>query len=133
MVGRAKTDETYLQNTVISFLFQNEKLSRNETRMDGDRSLRLAKALRNATQHNGTLFGNDVRTAYQLLARILQHESHQQGFDLAATREANFHEVRGGWTSCSRSLWDQELASAGEVKYGVLSRHPSISGVRQSR
>ena len=95
MAGRASANEIHLQ-TLLFFLFQNEKLSRNETRMDGDRSLRLAKALRNATQRNGTLFGNDVRTAYQLLARILQHESHQQGFDLAATREANFHEVRGG-------------------------------------
>lgn len=96
MAGRARANEIHLQMLpFLFFLFQNEKLSRNETRMDGDRSLRLAKALRNATQRNGTLFGNDVRTAYQLLARILQHESHQQGFDLAATREANFHEVRG--------------------------------------
>lgn len=82
--------------------------------MDGDRSLRLAKALRNATRHNGTLFGNDVRTAYQLLARILQHESHQHGFDLAATREANFHEVRPE-PSVKLELWGQELGSAGVV------------------
>lgn len=75
--------------------FQNEKLSRNETRLDGAGALRLAKALRNATQHTGTLFGHDVRTAYQLLARVLQHESHQQGFELAATRDADFHEVGG--------------------------------------
>lgn len=73
--------------------FQNEKLSRNETRMDGDGSLRLARALRNATQHTDVLFGDDVRTAYQLLARVLQHESRQQGFELAATQDANFHEV----------------------------------------
>lgn len=76
--------------------FQNDKLSRNETRMDGDRSLQLAKALRNATQHSGVLFGNDVRTAYQLLAHVLQHESQRQGFELAATRDADFHEVGGG-------------------------------------
>lgn len=81
--------------TTVSFLelkAMNEKLSRNETRMDGDRSLRLAKALRNATQHAGRLFGNDVRTAYQLLARVLLHESRQQGFELAATRDADFHQ-----------------------------------------
>ena len=64
--------------------------------MDGERSLRLARALRNATQHVATLFGNDVRTAYQLLGRVLLHESSQQGFELAATRDADFHEV-GGW------------------------------------
>lgn len=76
--------------------FQNEKLSRNETRLDGDASLRLARELRNATQHTGQLFGDDLRTAYQLLARVLQHESRQQGFELAATRDAGFHEVGGG-------------------------------------
>ncbi|XP_033621772.1 cadherin EGF LAG seven-pass G-type receptor 1, partial [Fukomys damarensis] len=70
----------------------NEKLGRNESRMDGDQVLRLVKALHNATQLGGGLFGSDVRTAYQLLARVLQHESQQQGFDLAATRDANFHE-----------------------------------------
>lgn len=64
--------------------------------MDGERSLRLARALRNATQHTAALFGNDVRTAYQLLGCILLHESSQQGFELAATRDADFHEV-GGW------------------------------------
>lgn len=63
--------------------------------MDGDGSLRLARALRNATRHTDVPFGNDVRTAYQLLGRVLQHESGQQGFDLAATRDANFHEVGG--------------------------------------
>lgn len=62
--------------------------------MDSDRSLRLAKALRNATQHTGALFGSDVRTASQLLGRVLLHESGQQGFELAATRDAHFHEVR---------------------------------------
>lgn len=76
--------------------FQNEKLSRNETRLDGDASLRLARELRNATQHTGQLFGDDLRTAYQLLARVLQHESRQQGFELAAMRDAGFHEVGGG-------------------------------------
>lgn len=61
--------------------------------MDGDRSVRLAKALRNATRPPGPLFGNDVRTAYQLLARVLLHESGRQGFELAATRDADFHQV----------------------------------------
>uniref|UniRef100_A0A8C4MVR6 Cadherin EGF LAG seven-pass G-type receptor 1 n=1 Tax=Equus asinus asinus TaxID=83772 RepID=A0A8C4MVR6_EQUAS len=81
--------------TTVSFVelkAMNEKLSRNETRMDGDGSLRLARALRNATRHTDVPFGNDVRTAYQLLGRVLQHESGQQGLDLAATRDANFHE-----------------------------------------
>nr|XP_027810409.1 cadherin EGF LAG seven-pass G-type receptor 1 isoform X1 [Marmota flaviventris] len=90
----------------------NEKLSHNESRLDGAGSLRLVKALRNATRLGGPLFGNDVRTAYQLLARILQHESQQQGFELAATREANFHEdvVHTGsalLAPATRAAWEQ--------------------------
>ncbi|XP_036762497.2 cadherin EGF LAG seven-pass G-type receptor 1 isoform X3 [Manis pentadactyla] len=98
----------------------NEKLSRNETRMDSNRSLRLAKALRNATRHTGSLFGNDVRTAYQLLAHVLLHESHQQGFELAATRDANFHEdiVHAGsalLAPATRASWEQIQRSEGGV------------------
>ncbi|XP_031529421.2 cadherin EGF LAG seven-pass G-type receptor 1 [Vicugna pacos] len=96
----------------------NEKLSRNETRMDGDRSLRLAQALRNATQQPDTLFGSDVRTAYQLLAHILLHESGQQGFELAATRDATFHEdvIRAGsalLAPSTRAAWEQIQRSEG--------------------
>uniref|UniRef100_A0A8W4FN43 Cadherin EGF LAG seven-pass G-type receptor 1 n=1 Tax=Sus scrofa TaxID=9823 RepID=A0A8W4FN43_PIG len=105
--------------TTVSFLdLKNEKLSRNETQMDADRSLRLARALRNATQLTDTLFGNDVRTAYQLLARVLLHESGQQGFELAATRDANFHEdvVRAGSALLApdtRAVWEQIQRSEG--------------------
>ncbi|XP_074182682.1 cadherin EGF LAG seven-pass G-type receptor 1 isoform X1 [Rhinolophus sinicus] len=109
--------------TTVSFVqlkAMNEKLSRNETQMDGDGSLRLAKALRNATQHTDTPFGNDVRTAYQLLARILQHESSQQGFELAATRDADFHEdvIRTGSALLApgtRAAWEQIQRSEGGV------------------
>ncbi|XP_069442287.1 cadherin EGF LAG seven-pass G-type receptor 1 isoform X1 [Ovis canadensis] len=101
--------------TTVSFMdlkAMNEKLSRNETWMDGERSLRLARALRNATQHTAALFGNDVRTAYQLLGRVLLHESSQQGFELAATRDADFHEdvVRAGsalLAPATRAAWEQ--------------------------
>uniref|UniRef100_A0A8C0QLY7 Cadherin EGF LAG seven-pass G-type receptor 1 n=1 Tax=Canis lupus familiaris TaxID=9615 RepID=A0A8C0QLY7_CANLF len=105
--------------TTVSFLeLKNEKLSRNETRIDGDGSLRLAKALRNATQHTAALFGNDVRTAYQLLARVLLHESGQQGFELAATRDADFHQdvVRTGSALLApdtQAAWEQIQRSEG--------------------
>ncbi|XP_078195330.1 cadherin EGF LAG seven-pass G-type receptor 1-like [Callithrix jacchus] len=46
--------------------------------------------------HTATLSGTDGCTAYQLLGRILQHESRQQGFDLAATQDADFHEQPPG-------------------------------------
>ncbi|XP_069855921.1 cadherin EGF LAG seven-pass G-type receptor 1 isoform X2 [Dipodomys merriami] len=107
--------------TTGSFLdlkVMNDKLSRNETQMDGDRSLRLAKALRNATRRGGVLFGNDVHTAYQLLARVLQHESQQQGFELAATRDVNFHQdvVQAGsalLAPATRASWEQIQRSQG--------------------
>ncbi|KAL4681681.1 hypothetical protein H8959_007158 [Pygathrix nigripes] len=107
--------------TTISFVdlrAMNEKLSRNETQVDGVGALRLVRALRNATQHTGTLFGNDVRTAYQLLSRVLQHESWQQGFDLAATQDADFHEdvIRSGsalLAPATRAAWEQIQRSEG--------------------
>ena len=73
---------------------QNEKLIRNETNMDGDKSVHIAKVLQNATNHTGSFYGNDIRTAYQMMLRVLQYESEQQGFDLAATRDVDFNEVR---------------------------------------
>ncbi|XP_036093576.1 cadherin EGF LAG seven-pass G-type receptor 1 isoform X5 [Rousettus aegyptiacus] len=104
--------------TFVELKATNEKLSRNETRLDGDASLRLARELRNATQHTGQLFGDDLRTAYQLLARVLQHESRQQGFELAATRDAGFHEdvVRVGSALLApgtRAAWELIQRSEG--------------------
>nr|XP_011753199.1 cadherin EGF LAG seven-pass G-type receptor 1 isoform X2 [Macaca nemestrina] len=107
--------------TTISFVdlrAMNEKLSRNETQVDGAGALQLVRALRNATQHTDTLFGNDVRTAYQLLGRVLQHESWQQGFDLAATQDADFHEdiIRSGsalLAPATRAAWEQIQRSEG--------------------
>ncbi|KAG2460008.1 CELR1 protein, partial [Polypterus senegalus] len=82
--------------TTITFselkTMQNEKMFRNETKMDGDKSLNIAKILRNATKHTDRFYGNDVKTAYQLLMQILQYESKQQGFDLAATKDVDFNE-----------------------------------------
>ncbi|KAM6214870.1 cadherin EGF LAG seven-pass G-type receptor 1 [Rhynchocyon petersi] len=100
----------------------NEKLSRNETLLDGDSSVRLAKALRNATRHPAAMFGSDVRTAYQLLARVLEHESHQRGFDLAATRDAGFHEDMVATGSAlldlaTRPVWEQiQRSEAGSAQ-----------------
>ncbi|XP_045146623.1 cadherin EGF LAG seven-pass G-type receptor 1, partial [Echinops telfairi] len=100
----------------------NEKLGRNETQLDGASSVGLAKALWNATQHAGTMSGSDLRAAYQLLARVLQHESGQQGFDLAATRDASFHEdvVSAGsalLAPATRPAWEQLQRSEGGVAH----------------
>lgn len=49
--------------------------------------------LQNATLHTRSFHGNDVRTAYQLILRVLQYESQQEGFDLAATHDVEFNQV----------------------------------------
>ncbi|XP_042323272.1 cadherin EGF LAG seven-pass G-type receptor 1 isoform X2 [Sceloporus undulatus] len=87
--------------TTVGFMdlkIMNEKLLRNETNMDGDKSVQIAKVLQNATNHIGSFYGNDVRTAYQMMIRVLQYESQQQGFDLAATKDVDFNEniIRAG-------------------------------------
>ncbi len=40
-----------------------------------------------------SFYGNDVKTTYQLISWILHYESQQQGFNLAAMRDAKFNEV----------------------------------------
>lgn len=61
--------------------------------MDGVKSIEIARVLQNATNHTKSFYGNDIRTSYQMLVRVLQYESQQQGFDLAATRDVEFNEV----------------------------------------
>ncbi|XP_060759033.1 cadherin EGF LAG seven-pass G-type receptor 1 isoform X4 [Neoarius graeffei] len=70
----------------------NDELNRNESRMDGQKSMDIAYMLHNATSQTETFYGNDVKTAFQLLSHVLQYENQQQGFDLAAMRDANFNE-----------------------------------------
>nr|DBA31283.1 TPA: hypothetical protein GDO54_007159 [Pyxicephalus adspersus] len=82
--------------TTLTFLelkTLNEKLHRNETSLDGIKTIEIARVLQNATNHTQTFYGNDVRTSYQMLVKVLQYESEQQGFDLAATRDVEFNEV----------------------------------------
>lgn len=69
----------------------SENLYANASRMDGERSRSLASLLQSATGHTDRLFGNDVRTAYHLLASVLEHESLQQGFELTATHDTDFN------------------------------------------
>uniref|UniRef100_A0A8C1ZEI5 Cadherin EGF LAG seven-pass G-type receptor 1b n=1 Tax=Cyprinus carpio TaxID=7962 RepID=A0A8C1ZEI5_CYPCA len=69
-----------------------EDLHANASRMDGEKSKSLAGLLHSATYHTDRLFGNDVRTAYQLLASVLEHESLQQGFELTATHDSSINE-----------------------------------------
>ncbi|XP_064354330.1 cadherin EGF LAG seven-pass G-type receptor 2 [Dromaius novaehollandiae] len=69
-----------------------ERLGRNASLLDTAQSQRVALQLHNATRHTAAYFGSDVRLAYQLSARLLQHESAQRGFRLAATQDVHFTE-----------------------------------------
>uniref|UniRef100_A0A673CF83 Cadherin EGF LAG seven-pass G-type receptor 1a n=1 Tax=Sphaeramia orbicularis TaxID=375764 RepID=A0A673CF83_9TELE len=90
---------TFSLALTCSFLFlQNEDLRRNSSRMDTERSKTIVRMLHSATNNTQKYYGNDVKTAAQLLNRVLQYESQQAGFDLTATRDAEFNEnlVRAG-------------------------------------
>ncbi|XP_035384301.1 cadherin EGF LAG seven-pass G-type receptor 1 isoform X3 [Electrophorus electricus] len=76
----------------------NEEMNRNESMMDGQKSKDIAHMLHNATSKARSFYGTDVKTAFHLISRVLQYESEQQGFNLAAMRDTNFNEniVRAG-------------------------------------
>ncbi|KAM9407050.1 cadherin EGF LAG seven-pass G-type receptor 1-like isoform 5-T5 [Salvelinus alpinus] len=115
--------------TTVSFsqlMKMNEEMHRNESRMDGERSKAIVRLLHNATNHTDSYYGNDVKTAFQLLTRVLQYESQQTGFDLTATRDAEFHEnlVRAGSAILdpgTRDHWEQIQRSEGGTAH--LLRH----------
>ncbi|XP_038612021.1 cadherin EGF LAG seven-pass G-type receptor 1 [Tachyglossus aculeatus] len=105
-------------HTFMDLKIMNEKLQHNETIMDGDKSIQMAKVLKNATQATRSLFGNDVRIAYQVMIRLLHYESQQQGFNLAATRDVEFNEniIQAGSAlldSKNRDHWEQIQRSEG--------------------
>ncbi|XP_029019747.1 cadherin EGF LAG seven-pass G-type receptor 1 isoform X4 [Betta splendens] len=90
----------------------NEELRRNSSRMDGERSKAIVRLLQSATNNTPRYYGNDVKTAAQLLNHVLQYESRQAGFDLTAMKDAEFNEnlVRAGSAILApdnKEHWDQ--------------------------
>uniref|UniRef100_A0A7N8X5C6 Cadherin EGF LAG seven-pass G-type receptor 1a n=1 Tax=Mastacembelus armatus TaxID=205130 RepID=A0A7N8X5C6_9TELE len=73
-------------------------LNFSNSRMDSERSKIIVRMLHSATNNTPHYYGNDVKTAAQLLNHVLQYESQQAGFDLTAMRDAEFNEnlVRAG-------------------------------------
>ncbi|KAM6040858.1 LOW QUALITY PROTEIN: cadherin EGF LAG seven-pass G-type receptor 2 [Theristicus caerulescens] len=69
-----------------------ERLARNDSALDPAQSRRVALQLHDATRRTGAYFGSDLRLAYRLASRLLQHESAQRGFRLAATQDVHFTE-----------------------------------------
>lgn len=72
---------------------QNDELRRNTSRMDSERSKAAVRLLHGATANTPHYYGNDVRTAAQLLNSVLQYESQQAGFELTAMKDSEFNEV----------------------------------------
>ncbi|XP_059581872.1 cadherin EGF LAG seven-pass G-type receptor 1 isoform X4 [Alligator mississippiensis] len=126
--------------TTISFVdlkLMNEKLHRNETIMDGDKSIHITKVLQNATKYTNSLYGNDVRTAYQMMIRVLQYESQQQGFDLAATRDVEFNEniIKVGSAlldASNKGLWEQIQRTEGGTAHLLKHYEEYFSNVAQN-
>uniref|UniRef100_A0A4W6E3B3 Cadherin EGF LAG seven-pass G-type receptor 1a n=1 Tax=Lates calcarifer TaxID=8187 RepID=A0A4W6E3B3_LATCA len=90
----------------------NEDLRRNSSRMDSERSKTIVRLLHSATNNTPHYYGNDVKTAAQLLNYVLQYESRQAGFDLTAMRDAEFNEnlVRAGSAILdpdNKEYWEQ--------------------------
>lgn len=61
--------------------------------MDSEHSKTIVRMLHSATSSTQHFYGNDVKTAAQLLNHVLQYESRQAGFDLTTMRDAEFNEV----------------------------------------
>uniref|UniRef100_A0A8C9W1B0 Cadherin EGF LAG seven-pass G-type receptor 2 n=1 Tax=Scleropages formosus TaxID=113540 RepID=A0A8C9W1B0_SCLFO len=69
-----------------------EELYRNSSLLDSSRVQQTAAVLWNATRHTDAFYGSDVRVAYHFSQSLLQHESTQSGFGLAATQDVHFTE-----------------------------------------
>uniref|UniRef100_A0A8C8JEY5 Cadherin EGF LAG seven-pass G-type receptor 1 n=1 Tax=Oncorhynchus tshawytscha TaxID=74940 RepID=A0A8C8JEY5_ONCTS len=110
--------------TFTQLMKMNEEMHRNVSRMDRERANTIVRLLHNATNHTASYYGNDVKTAFQLLTRVLQYESQQTGFDLTATRDAEFNEVKTGSAILdpgTRDHWEQIQRSEGGTAH--LLRH----------
>lgn len=77
----------------LTLSHQNNDLRLNTSRMDREHSKAAVRLLHSATNNTQHYYGTDVRTAAQLLNRVLEYESQQAGFDLTAMKDAEFNEV----------------------------------------
>uniref|UniRef100_A0A3B3ZJN6 Uncharacterized protein n=1 Tax=Periophthalmus magnuspinnatus TaxID=409849 RepID=A0A3B3ZJN6_9GOBI len=90
----------------------NEDLRRNTSRMNNEHAKTIVRMLHSATDSTREYYGNDVKTAAQLLNHVLMYESQQSGFDLTAAQNADFNEnlVRAGSAILdpdTKEHWDQ--------------------------
>lgn len=91
--------------------------------MDSERSKNIVRLLNSATSNTQQYYGNDVKTAAQLLNQVLLYESQQGGFDLTAMKDAEFNEVR-------KQICHQLSSYGGDAKH--MARGPNIGSLRDS-
>lgn len=83
--------------SLISFtppFLQSDRFYHNASLLDSGHVQQTAAMLANATLHTEKYYGSDVKVAYRLMESLLQHESNQQGFNLTATQDVHFTEVK---------------------------------------
>ncbi|XP_020781834.2 cadherin EGF LAG seven-pass G-type receptor 1 [Boleophthalmus pectinirostris] len=90
----------------------NEDLRSNTSRMNNEHAKTIVRMLHSATDSTREYYGNDVKTAAQLLNHVLMYESQQSGFDLTAAQNEDFNEnlVRAGSAILdpnTKEHWDQ--------------------------
>ncbi|KAL4658540.1 cadherin EGF LAG seven-pass G-type receptor 2-like [Arapaima gigas] len=70
----------------------SEELSRNSSLPDSSQVQQTVAVLWNATRQTSVFYGSDLKVAYRVTQSLLQHESMQRGFGLAATQDVHFTE-----------------------------------------
>jgi hypothetical protein len=55
--------------------------------------VRLAQQLFKATNHSSKLYGSDIFIGQQLLVKILEHDTHREGFNLTHRHDKDFIRV----------------------------------------
>lgn len=94
MSGQEKKSLLFIISSAFALpSLQSDTLHHNASLLDAGHVQQTAAMLANATLHTEKYYGSDVKVAYRLLQSLLQHESHQQGFNLTATQDVHFTEV----------------------------------------
>lgn len=121
-------------------MLQADELAANISGLNPGTVGQAAAMLNNASQHTQAYYGSDVRVAYRLLQSLLQHESNQHGFGLAATQDVHFNEVGRAHAhphACrdtrkaqlSRASRDRWLARILEHSGFTRTPHPSLQNL----
>lgn len=107
--------------------------------MDSERSKAIVRLLHSATNNTQHYYGNDVKTAAQLLNHVLQYESQQAGFDLTAMKDAEFNEVEKEtnfykmFQGINKVLWIDFNWTIQSVQFHFLYHHIGPKNIQSSR